>query len=198
MKKDVLLFDLGGVIVPWVGHDYLIERFDLSREDVIDRLSDSEIFNAYERGECSDVIFCQEMVSLFDFAISAEEFAELWTSWVLPPYPKTLETLAKLKPHYTLACLSNTNALHWAHLDDMLSLEDVFEYRFASQLMGVAKPDPLSFQIPLQEMNVLADQVIYFDDTIVNVKAARKAGIEAHHVDREKGVIPVLKSLKLV
>ncbi|CAM3722323.1 HAD family hydrolase [Litorimonas haliclonae] len=196
--KHVLLFDLGGVIVPWVGIESLMERQGVSRETIVETFAQSETFNAYEAGLCDDLTFTTEMVKLFDMDMPPEAFAALWNSWVHPPFPNTLETLKTLRQNYTLACLSNTNALHWAHLHEMVQLEDVFDDCFASHIMGVAKPAQRSFQIPLEEMGVSASEVLYFDDTMLNVKAARKQGLETYHVDRHKGVLPILRFLKII
>jgi putative hydrolase of the HAD superfamily len=198
MKKDVLLFDLGGVIVPWVGIDSLMERQGVSRGTIVEMFAQSETFNAYEAGQCDDLTFSREMVELFDMDMPAEAFGALWNSWVHPPFPNTLETLKTLRQNYTLACLSNTNALHWAHLNEIIQLDEIFDYCFASHIIGVAKPAPRSFQIPLEKMDVSASDVVYFDDTTLNVEAAREQGIETYHVDRRKGVMPVLKALKLI
>ena len=197
MTTTHLLFDLGGVIVPWVGIERLMERQGVSRDTIVEILAQSENFNDYEAGLCDDLTFTTEMVELFDMDMRPEAFAALWKSWVRPPFPNTLETLETLKQNYTIACLSNTNALHWAHLNKMVQLEDVFDHCFASHLMGVAKPAPRSFEIPLEKMSVRASEVLYFDDTMLNVRAARQEGLQTYHVDRNKGVLPVLKSLGL-
>jgi putative hydrolase of the HAD superfamily len=198
MNKDVLLFDLGGVIVPWVGIESLMERQGVSRGTIVEMFAQSETFNAYEAGQCDDLTFSREMVELFDMDMPAEAFGALWNSWVHPPFPNTLKTLKTLRQNYTLACLSNTNALHWAHLNEIVQLDEIFDYCFASHIMGVAKPAPRSFQIPLEKMDVSTSNVVYFDDTTLNVEAAREQGIETYHVDRRKGVLPVLKALKLI
>ncbi len=192
------MFDLGGVIVPWVGIESLMDRRGASRETIVGLFAQSDTFNAYETGQCDDLTFTREMVDLFDMDMSPKAFAALWNSWVQPPFPYTLEALKRLKQDYTLACLSNTNALHWAHLNKMIRLENVFDYCFASHIIGVAKPAPDSFQIPLEQMGIPARDVLYFDDTMLNVEAARMQGFETYHVDRRQGVLPVLKFLKLI
>lgn len=191
----VLLFDLGGVIVPWRGIEALIAHTQASRAEIINLLTHSDIFNAYETGQCDDRVFLKEMVQLFDYNISLSEFSNMWNSWVKPPFPNILETLLSLKGKYTLACLSNTNALHWAHLSAMFNLNAVFDYCFASHLIQVAKPDPRSFTIPLEIMNVKAADVIFFDDTEINVRVASQEGLTAYHVNPSEGVVPILNSL---
>ena len=47
-------------------------------------------------------------------------------------------------------------------------------------------------------MNLAAQDVWFFDDTLVNIDAAKAIGIHAFHVDRNEGVLPVLNKLKLL
>ncbi len=191
----VLLFDLGGVIVPWRGIEALMAHTGVSRAEVIAILAASDVFNAYETGQCDDETFSKEMVCLFDYKLSLSEFSDLWNSWVKPPFPDILDTLSSLKSEYTLACLSNTNALHWAHLSRMFDLNETFDYCFASHLIHVAKPDPRSFTIPLETMGVKASDVLFFDDTKINVEAASQEGLTAYQVNPSVGVLPILSPM---
>jgi len=191
-KKTTLLFDLGGVIVPWVGIEALMQKADLGRGSIIKMLAESDIFNAYETGQCGDEEFASEMIALFDYDLTHSEFYALWNSWVKPPFQNTLATLEKLKETYTLACLSNTNALHWAHLETMFPLNTVFDFSFASHLIHVAKPDPQSYLLPLEIMKVDPENVVFFDDTLENIESSRAIGITSHLIDRTKGVLSTL------
>jgi len=195
IKKDVLLFDLGGVIVPWVGLEALADRENISREAIVEKLVRSDVFNAYEIGACDNQTFLHSLVDLFSLNISTDEAAHLWNSWVLPPYAGVIDTLQALKKKYTVACLSNTNDLHWQHLNHMFKTHEVFDFDFASYQIKAAKPDARSYEIPLEKMGIDAAQVTFFDDTLVNVEAARKLGMTAHQVDRTVGVMPTLKRL---
>ncbi|MEP3891576.1 MAG: HAD-IA family hydrolase [Hellea sp.] len=197
-KPKVLLFDLGGVIVRWVGLDALAEITGLPREIVIDRFAASEIFSAYETGRCGDDVFAQELITQFGLAISLPAAKDLWNSWVQESYAGTKSMLVSLRKDYTIACLSNTNALHWGHLPSHINIDDYFDHSYASHLINSAKPDPVSYQIPVQEMGFNPHDVWFFDDTMINVEAAKAAGLEAFHVDREVGVIPTLKELGLL
>ena len=197
-NPTTLLFDLGGVIVPWVGIEALMARTGLSREAVSTRMSESKIFSDYEIGACSDETFCAELVGLFDLDIPLGEAPLLWNSWVHPPFPGVIDALAKLRSTHRVACLSNTNALHWAHLQTLLDLEEAFHHPLASHLLKAAKPGLEIYQRALDLMGVSAKDVHFFDDTLVNVEAARALGMRATHVDRAVGVMPTLKQLDLV
>lgn len=195
MKKDVLLFDLGGVVVPWVGLEALARMQDTSRDVIVEKLAQMNIFNAYEIGECDNEEFLTALIDLFDMTISIDECAKLWNSWVLPPYIGVLKAIEVLKSKYTVACLSNTNDLHWEHLNKMFKTNELFDFDFASHEIKAAKPSALSYEIPLGVMGVEASCVTFFDDTLINVEAARNIGMVAYQVDRRVGVLPLLQKL---
>lgn len=197
-KPKVLLFDLGGVIVHWVGLDELANLTGLTREAVAGRLAASKIFNEYEIGRCSDDIFADELIARFELDVSRGQAKWLWNSWVQECYSHTKETLNALRPHYILACLSNTNALHWEHLKSHIDVKLYFDHSYASHLINSAKPDRQSYMIPLKDMDVSAEHVWFFDDTVENVQAAESVGLTSFHVDRNVGVVPKLKELDLI
>ena len=194
-KPKLLLFDLGGVIVPWVGFEALSESTGLSREDIAAKFEQSDVFSAYECGRVEDDVFLKELKAVFD--LESDDLASLWNSWVLPPFPGVIDALRNLKLEFTTACLSNTNALHWAHLNKMFNTDAVFHHAFASHLIQSAKPDAQSYNIVLETIGVDAQDVWFFEDTTVNVKAARTLGMTVHQIDRRFGVLPVLRKLSL-
>jgi len=110
VKPEILLFDLGGVIVPWVGIEALAEFNNISREEVSDRFARNEIFRDFERGQASEADFLKELPRVFD--LPGGDVAGLWNSWVHAPFPGLLSALSSLKSKFTLGCLSNTNSLH--------------------------------------------------------------------------------------
>ncbi len=194
-KPLTLLFDLGGVIVPWVGLDALATLNDIPREEVVERFAASVISSAFERGQASEAAFIAEFQQMFD--LPDTDIAALWNSWVHPPYPGVLEALADLKTQFTTACLSNTNSLHWTHLNKIFSLDETFHFAFASHLIHEAKPDASCYLKALDLMNCAAEDVWFFDDTEANIAAAQTLGLKAFHVDRSVGVLPLLQDLGL-
>jgi putative hydrolase of the HAD superfamily len=196
-KPKVLLFDLGGVIVRWVGLDELAKITGRPRETVIDQFAGSDIFNTYETGQCGDDEFAAELNQLFGLGLALKDTKSLWNSWVQESYDGTKDMLSELRKDYRIACLSNTNALHWAHLPTHIDVNAYFDDSFASHLIKAAKPAPESYLIPIQDMGVSASDIWFFDDTLINVEAATDLGMRAFHVDRTVGAIPTLKELGL-
>ena len=102
-----------------------------------------------------------------------------------------------IRDSFTIACLSNTNSLHWTHLNAVFNLDDTFHYAFASHHIHEAKPDTASYLMPIKTMNCNIEDVWFFDDTLANIDGARAVGLTAFHVDRKVGVLPLLKELGL-
>ena len=195
-KPKLLLFDLGGVIVPWVGFEALSESTGLTREDIAAKFEQSDVFSAYECGRVEDDVFLKELKAVFD--LENDDLASLWNSWVHPPFPGVIDALRHLKSEFTIACLSNTNALHWAHLNKMFNTDAVFHHAFASHHIQSAKPDAQSYNIVLETIGVKPHDVWFFEDTSVNVNAARALGMTVHQIERKQGVLQTLKTLGLI
>ena len=197
-KPKVLLFDLGGVIVRWTGIAGLSSLTGLSEAEILATFAASEIFKAYEIGKCNDDTFIAALIDDFQLDMSPADATKQWNIWVGETYEGTKEVLTQLRENYTLACLSNTNALHWAWLERHIATEDFFDHSYASHLIHAAKPNPKSYHIPIQDMGVRPSNIWFFDDTLINVEAAKTIGMEAFHVNRNLGVIPTLQALQLI
>ena len=195
-KPKALLFDLGGVIVPWVGMEALADFNNITRAEVSDRFDASEVFRAFERGRASEADFIAELPRMF--SLPGADITTLWNSWVHAPYGGILNALATLKTQYITACLSNTNPLHWAHLNAIFSTDETFHYAFASHHIHEAKPDAASYLKPIETMTCDIADVWFFDDTAANIDGARAVGLTAFHVDRSVGVLPLLRDLGLL
>ena len=110
--------------------------------------------------------------------------------------PRTqLEILEKLKGNYRLFLLSNTNNLHIRYfLDDFerqypeLKFESFFEKVYYSHEIGKRKPDVEVYEYILDDNGLQANECLFIDDNLVNVEAARQAGIHAIHHPRNAAI----------
>ncbi len=189
---------MGGVVVRWVGIQALSDLTGLSLQSVKQKFAKSKTGHAFERGLCSNDEFISEFQQLFNLAGTHKELSELWNSWVQDPYEGIEKTISSLKSKYQIACLSNTNDLHWQHLKTYLNLDALFAPAYASHEIHLAKPDKACFEFVIANLNQSPKDILFLDDTGANVEAARSVGIQAHLVDPEFGAMPVLKSLGLI
>ncbi len=199
MTTPILLFDLGGVVVPWVGFEALAEMTGFDREEIDDRFQMDPATRRYERGLSTSAEFCEAFPRVFDLDLAPEDVPALWNSWVHAPFRGVVEAIQSLKARHRTACLSNTNALHWAHLGQMIDLPDLFDPPMASHILKAAKPDREIYEMALARLgHPNPADIWFFEDTKKNIEGARAAGLTVHPVDRKQGVLPVLESLGLI
>jgi len=62
-----------------------------------------------------------------------------------------------------------------------LPYDDHFDHQFHSFQVGLAKPDPAFFTHIVDTLGVAPEEAVFVDDMAVNVRGARKAGLNAVH-----------------
>jgi len=85
------------------------------------------------------------------------------------------------------ACLSNTSDLHWQMMlapagPNALPLGRL-DYRFASHLVRLRKPDAAIYAHVERETGVAPRNIVFFDDVEENVDAARRRGWRVCRID---------------
>jgi HAD superfamily hydrolase (TIGR01509 family) len=89
-------------------------------------------------------------------------------------------TLARTKK---LALLSNTDPIHVAHLEATYEFFQFFPapVRIYSCSVKASKPSPVIFHAALKALKSKASEVVFIDDILEYVEAARSLGLEGIH-----------------
>ena len=195
-----LLFDLGGVLIDFRGLSEIgtFMPGNPTVAEVKERWIQSPAIGRLERGTISPRDFGDQFVDEWQLRIDASSFLAHFKAWIAGPLPGVDALLAQLRPHFTLACLSNTNAMHWDLILVDHGLGNRLHHAFASHLMGHMKPDPEAYQFVCDDMGLDPDQIVFFDDTEANVSAARAFGFDAHLVDGPRQIEQVLTDVGLL
>lgn len=179
-NKPILLFDLGGVLVQTNGGSALRNLLPhLDEPEILRRWQSSHAVDLFERGRIGDDEFARLFVQEWALDLESSEFVSAFAGWVTGFLPGALELLARLRPHFRTACLSNTNAIHWARMPEV---EQCFDVRLASHLTGHMKPEPDAYRHALEVLGTQPESVHFFDDLPENVIAAQRAGMCAYRV----------------
>jgi len=178
-----LVFDLGGVIVELRGPPILNDWTDSeqSSEQLWNKWLTSDAPRAFESGQMDEHTFANCIVDELSLSISSDAFLDYFTQLPIGPYEGALTMLHALRAQYTTALFSNSNAVHWARKAAM-EIQPAFDHHFASHLMGKVKPDIDAFDHVVQELDVPASRILFFDDNELNVQAARQVGMHARRV----------------
>jgi putative hydrolase of the HAD superfamily len=179
-----ILFDLGGVLVRFRG----VER-------VAELLGDAEVGEAhwqqwlgspavrtFELGRLSPEEFAETFLAEFGLGLSPEELLRELHGFVGGPFDGAVELLDELRTRYLVACLSNTNRLHWPPLASAMGLDRRLHRAFPSYETGFLKPDAEAFEHVCHELDLTPAEILFFDDARLNIEAASALGFEACQV----------------
>jgi len=183
----VILFDLGGVLVETGGPEEALRHWNAS--DAMIR---------YETGMCSREDFARSLIDEWNLGLETAEFLTFFAAWLKPTFPGALELLASLKPRFTLACLSNTNELHWEIMLARDELLRTFDRCFASHQMGLRKPGREIYLNAISSLGCGPSDIVFFDDREDNVVGARAVGMSAHQVHGPAALARTVATLGLV
>jgi glucose-1-phosphatase len=177
----VVLFDVGGVLVELGGVDTMLEWLGptVSADELWRRWLTSVPVRRFETGKIDAQTFAGGVIAEFDLKLDADRFLDAFAAWPTGLYPGTLEMLALIPSAYRLALLSNSNSLHWQRITEDMGLGAAVETHFVSHLTGRIKPDADAFQHAVQSLGCAPEQVLFIDDNLVNVEAARQSGMHA-------------------
>lgn len=197
---EIVLLDIGGVIVELTGVPTMLEwtgnryNVDIIREMWLK----SSAVRSFETGCSTAEQFATEIITEMDLPVGKIEFIKSFTNWPKRLFPGVSCLMKELNRHFTLACLSNSNELHWPRLMTEMGLENMFDYYFASHLIGKLKPDLNAFEHVLQSLGCKAASILFLDDNEINVKSAIKIGMEAHKVRGPSELRHIFKEANII
>jgi putative hydrolase of the HAD superfamily len=142
--------------------------------------------------------FCRQAAPVL--GLTDPDVTAMWNAYTRGTYPGATELLDELRASgVTTACLSNTNATHWALMGDPVRHSyfpfDRLTHPFASHLLRLRKPDDAIYAHVERETRVPGGSIVFFDDVAENVEAARRRGWHAYQIDPDSDdPIPQIRS----
>jgi HAD superfamily hydrolase (TIGR01509 family) len=195
---EYIVFDVGGVLVELAGASTLFEwtgdRFG-SEAELYEAWICCPAVQEFERGHCSVDKFSKAVVNELGLPVTPADFLEEFVRWPNGLLEGAASLLDQLKEFHKVACLSNTNELHWMNQKDASYLNTVFDQMFLSYRMGMVKPDLEIYDSMIELIRVPPHKVLFLDDNQINVDAAKQSGLRAYRVRGVGETRAVLRSL---
>jgi len=176
-----IIFDFGGVLVDW-NPRYLYA----------DVFSDTEKMEWFLHEVCSTAwnleqdrgrSFADGIAQLEKqhpaFQKEIRLFWEGWPKMLKEEIAETVTLLPQLKQNYAVYGLTNWSAETFPMLMDRFDFVQLFDDIVVSGDEGLVKPDKSIYELLLKRYNLLAQECIFIDDNIDNVKAAEQLGFSA-------------------
>ena len=196
---EVLLFDLGGVLIQSQGLQTLLSVTgdrglggDLCKARR--KWEQTRAVGEFERGRISVADFCDGFMQEWQIAMTHKEFISLFNSFIGGFFPEAQVLLMKLKStSAAVSCLSNTNILHWMKLQADVDIDRYFVRGLVSFEIGARKPEEAIYISAIEALGVNPCNIAFFDDALPNIEAANRLGMRAFHACGPRGVEAVLE-----
>lgn len=134
-------------------------------------------------------------------SVSWDEAQHCWLGFIRDVPVDRLHNLLKLRGEYHVCLLSNTNPFIMAFTrsdkfsDEHRPISDYFDTLFCSYEMRAYKPEPDIFLKALAADGMKAEETIFVDDSLKNIRAAEALGIRGLHVAPDEDWMEKLTAL---
>ena len=200
-----IIFDLGGVIFN-IDYQKTIEEFSklgiANTKYLYSKNTQSKLFDDLETGQISNYEFLKELQKKSDNANLAQ-IKKAWNAMLLDLPLERLIALYKVKKKYNIFLLSNTNEIHIQKIKELVGEKtfsefyNLFDKIYFSHKIKKRKPNFEAFKLILFENKLIADEVLFIDDSIQHIKSAKKLNIETLHLKQNQEITKILSELVL-
>jgi len=186
---EVILFDLGNVILPF-NHFQIAEKlspFSQRKEfkdpkRIFSYLFDAQegAINPFDLGKVSPREFFQAIKERLDLSVSFDEFVQIWCNIFVEDQEVT-KIILSLKRNWRLGLVSNTDPLHFNYILSKFPVMRTFDKWILSYEVGFKKPAVQIFRKAIEWASVKPEKILYIDDTKEYVEVAGPLGIQSIH-----------------
>ena len=183
LRTQVVVFDFGGVIAQADTAqmaNFLMKSFNINKDELSSALKNMQNF-------ISDGGLEKEYWKQYAFSKKITLPTNWFDQWdtvlknSITEIPETILIVKALQNNgYQTAMLSDVTQ-YQAEIVRKIGYYDLFSPVLLSYEIGVKKPNPEAFKILLEKLQKPASSVIFIDDKIENVEAARNFGIDSIH-----------------
>lgn len=133
----------------------------------------------YENGAIATADFLTELNGKLNTTLTREEFTTLWNA-TFRENEEMASLLASLRQSgVPLYLLSNTNEVHYEHLQGSFNVERHFDEVILSFKVGCSKPDRRIYEEVLRRSGLKPEECLFIDDLERNVRGAAELGMNA-------------------
>ena len=198
---DALLFDLGRVVID-IDFNLAFAKWAkyarCDHADIVQRFSQDDAYKRYERGEIdADQYFAALRLTL-GLEISNAQLLDGWNAIFIGEMPGIAPLLARAARRRPLFVLSNSNREHelcWS--GRFAGVLRHFRQIYVSSTIGLRKPEAEAYDYVVRAIGGAAERIVFFDDVLENVDAARACGLQAFQVTSAADVANALAGLAL-
>lgn len=180
MKPEVVLFDVGRVLLDWDPRYLYLDTFGGDAEATarfLDEVLPLAWISEMDAGKPMAQAVAERSAA---FPLHAARIAMYMTRWpetIRGAVPGSVEILAELRARETRICaLTNFSAETWPLALQRFEFLRWFDTAVVSGELGLVKPDPRIYHASIERCRLDPQRTLFVDDRLENVEAARSCG----------------------
>lgn len=197
-----IIFDFGNVLLEW-NPRYVYERFFPNDPEGMESFLREVNFMEWNLHQDKGRPF-EEGVAVLSkefphYAHLIQAYHDNWVESLGDSIDGTIEILKELKQAgYPLFGLSNWSAETFPYAREKHDFFDLLDDMVISGEVGHVKPHPEIFQILLDRIGRPANECLFIDDSLANIKQAQEMGFATVHFQSPEQLKDALHELKII
>ncbi len=199
---NIIIFDLGAVLVDWNPH-YLYRNLFTNEQEMKDFLANITTPDWNEEQDAGRSL--QEGTNLLiqqhpHHEANIRAFYGRWEEMLGDAIEGTVDIFRQLKDSgkYKIYALTNWSAETFPVALERYDFLNWFDGIVVSGTEKMRKPNPAFYQLLLDRYNVKASEALFIDDNLRNVLAAEKLGIKSIHFSSAEQLKSELEDLNII
>ena len=186
---DVIIFDFGNVLIDLDYPEIIRKLRQVARRNqnnIEELVVNAKMLQLFETGKIGPERFRAEINRLLDVNLAESEFDKIWNSMLKSISKERMDKVLEVGKKYKTYILSNSNIIHELAFEEMVidatgrpSVRDFVDKAYFSHEIGMRKPDLECYHFVIEDINLYPSRMLFLDDRLDNVEAAREAGMKA-------------------
>lgn len=191
--KTLYIFDMGGVLCCDFNDIPVISNYlGITEENFF--IYTGENFKKLLEGKINSHEFWIRFSKRYGKKVKEELFGKFFNPGIIEG---TKEIIEQLRNNSRVVCGTNTIDAHYHYLLNQGSYK-IFDEVYASNLMGISKPNPDFYRHILNKEGVKPENTVFVDDIEENIIAAQKIGISSILFTDPNSLKTKLKNLMII
>jgi HAD superfamily hydrolase (TIGR01509 family) len=136
------------------------------------------VYRDYAEGRMSVEEFYKTFCERAGLNLDFSSFKKEWNA-VFKPMKGMDKIVREVRNSYKTGLLSDIGPLHWEYLNKKMAVLKNFNNPVLSYRIGFLKPHPQTYLLAADSVETLPKQCLFIDDREVNIKGAKKTGMQA-------------------
>jgi len=179
---QAVVFDIGNVLIEWQPERFFDGVIGAERRRAMFAAIDLHSMNdRSDMGENFHDLMAETIATYPDWEAELAIWRDRWIDMASPAIDHSARLLRALKAQdVPVFALSNFGIQTFDMAKPVYPVLSEFDRSYISGHMGVIKPDPVIYQMVEEDCGIAPEGLLFADDRLDNIAAARKRGWQTH------------------